>query len=173
MKNLQLKLGWRDFRKNTSQTLWAGYYVANLYRKCQAKTQSIELIEQSIQINRDKTNFAQNGNFDQLSAFGICIGPRCQGSMRPMRLPKTPDRICDELGQPLFGRYRGIIPDGSLTHLSPNHQRRGLMRIRTEKCWQYLSLHDSRWIAGLALVRLGYAGAAFVYLFDRESLLPA
>lgn len=86
-----------------------------------------------------------------------------------MTLPETPNRICDDLGQPLFGRYRGIIPDGSLTHLSPTHQRHGLMRIRTEKRWQYLCLHDSKWIAGLALVKLGYAGAAFVYLFDRES----
>jgi hypothetical protein len=84
------------------------------------------------------------------------------------RLPDVPDRICGLDGQARFGLYRDVIRDGSLDGLGAEQGRSGLARIRQEKCWHYAGISGPNWVAGLAVIRLGYAGAAFVFLFDRE-----
>ena len=86
-----------------------------------------------------------------------------------MQKENVPDLICGSDGIPLFGAFRGVIPDGALRGLSAQYDRRGLQRVRTEKCWHFTCIAGPEWIIGLAIVRLGYGGAAFAYLFDRES----
>lgn len=84
------------------------------------------------------------------------------------KLLPVPDRLSDPEGRPLFGAYRGVIPDGSLTGLAMDYDRRGLRRLAAEKCWQFVGLCTPEWIASLAIVRMGYAGLTFFSLFDRE-----
>lgn len=84
-------------------------------------------------------------------------------------LPAAPDRASASDGLPLFGAYRGIIPDASFSSLDPDHARTGLARLRTEKCWHYINVAGPEWMACVAVVRLGYAGVAFAYLFDRRT----
>ncbi len=85
------------------------------------------------------------------------------------RIGDVPDRICGPDGIPLFGAWRGVIPDGALRGLSAEYDRRGLQRVRTEKRWHFACIAGPEWIAAVAIIRLGYGGAAFAYLFDRES----
>lgn len=84
------------------------------------------------------------------------------------KLPPVPDRLSSPEGQPWFGAYRGVIPDGSLAGLDPEHDRRGLSRLASEKCWQFAGITTPEWIVSLAIVRMGYAGLTFFSLFDRE-----
>ncbi|MBN2494211.1 MAG: DUF2804 domain-containing protein [Deltaproteobacteria bacterium] len=86
-----------------------------------------------------------------------------------IELPAVPDQLAGEDGQPLFGAYRGVIPDASFRKLSgPGYRLGRLERIRLEKSWHYTCLASRDWFFGMVIVRLGYASTAFAYLFDRQ-----
>lgn len=88
--------------------------------------------------------------------------------MPPSALPPAPDCLLDAHGQPCFGRYQGRIAqlDWHALPLSP-WQR--LLRPLRHKRWQYLALTHPDYVIGLAVVDVGWTGAAFAYLFDRRT----
>lgn len=73
-------------------------------------------------------------------------------------LEPCPEVINDPLNQ--LGTYRGEGRwDVSLGLLE---------RAKREKKWQWFGVFDERWALAGAIVRTGYAGKSFVWLFDRE-----
>ncbi len=68
----------------------------------------------------------------------------------------------------MFGSYAGVIPDGSLKCLGPEHSRIGLEKILSEKCWHYAAISSPKWFVTLAIIKMGYASAATCALFDRD-----
>jgi hypothetical protein len=83
-------------------------------------------------------------------------------------LTPVPGRALDDEGRPRFGAYLGLLEDASLTGLAPELELHGLRRLAAEKAWHYAALLSPRWFAALAVVRMGYGGLGFFYLFDRQ-----
>ena len=81
-------------------------------------------------------------------------------------LPAAPDCLLDTRGLPRHGRYQGHI-----AHLDwqamPLSLPQRLLRPLRHKRWQYLALTHADYVIGLAVVDVGWTGAAFAYLFDR------
>lgn len=83
-------------------------------------------------------------------------------------LPAAPDALLDEQGQPRFGRYQGQIGQLDWQRMPLSRWQRILRPLR-HKRWQYLALTHPDYIIGLAVVDVGWTGAAFAYLFDRRA----
>jgi hypothetical protein len=73
-------------------------------------------------------------------------------------LEPSPPQCLWSGGRWAFGRYRHPVPDPALP---------GASRWRTKE-WHYHSVVTDQWFLGLAVVQLGYAANAFLYLVDRE-----
>lgn len=83
-------------------------------------------------------------------------------------LPAAPHSLLDARGQPRFGRYQGRI-EQLCWHELPLPRWQRLLRPLRHKRWQYLALAHSDYLIGLAVVDVGWTGAAFAYLFDRRA----
>ncbi|MBW2699187.1 MAG: DUF2804 domain-containing protein [Deltaproteobacteria bacterium] len=86
--------------------------------------------------------------------------------MNPIQ-DKVPERLVGPDGHPLFGCYQGAISDASLQYLSGAHARGGLAKLRSEKRWHFIGISTESIFASMAIIKMGYASAAFVYVFDR------
>ncbi len=84
-------------------------------------------------------------------------------------LPPAPPTPVDAAGRPTFGAFVGECRDVSWARLDGAFARGPLWRIFHAKRWHYASIAGPRLVAALAVVDVGYAANAFLYLFDRES----
>lgn len=82
-------------------------------------------------------------------------------------LPTAPDCMQDAHGHIRFGRYQGCIARLDWPRPEGRWQRM-LQRLR-HKRWQYLALTHPDYVIALAVVDVGWTGAAFAYLFDRRT----
>lgn len=69
-----------------------------------------------------------------------------------------------EGGEPRYGSFRGALPrlDLQAAPVTP------YFRFTHEKRWAYVALADARVFVGAAIVGLGYASTAIVFVLDRE-----
>src|SRR5687768_15109037 len=72
-------------------------------------------------------------------------------------------------GEPLLGAYAGACDRVGWEGLTGRWERGILWRFTHGKRWHYVSIGGPRVILALAIVGVGYAANAFVYLFDREA----
>lgn len=92
--------------------------------------------------------------------------------MKPMNegacvtLPAAPVNLLTQ-GQPCVGRHAGCLPMVDLRHLPAPWARSAWWRRFHHKRWQYVGIGSSTVFVGLAVVDLGWAATAFVYVFDR------
>lgn len=70
-------------------------------------------------------------------------------------------------GQPCVGRHAGCLPEVRLDQLPEPWARPAWWRRFHHKRWQYVGMGSADVFVGLAIVDLGWAGTAFVYVFDR------
>lgn len=70
-------------------------------------------------------------------------------------------------GQPATGRYAGFPPLIDWSGLQGPFRRSALWRRLHHKRWHYLGIATEQCFIGMAMVDLGWASTAFVYLFDR------
>jgi hypothetical protein len=77
------------------------------------------------------------------------------------RSPVTPD------GRPAFGAHVGHILHVRWSGLRAPYARPFVWRALHAKRWQYVSIAGPQVIAAVAIVDIGWAASAFVYLFDR------
>src|SRR4051812_43235993 len=90
---------------------------------------------------------------------------RSEREMTPT-LRAAPAAIHNEAGQPQFGTYQGVIPDGDFSLLSGAYQLAQPVRLFKEKKWQYQLVVTPEVIAAYAIVDLGYAANAFITAVD-------
>lgn len=83
-------------------------------------------------------------------------------------LPACPDVLLDEAGRPRLGAFAGRMKDTSLVRLAGPASRAGIDRLASEKRWHWVGVATSELFVGGAIVQLGYAANAFVYVFDRR-----
>jgi len=86
-------------------------------------------------------------------------------------LPAAPPTPVDASGQPSFGAYAGECRDLSFAQLDGPWARGPLWRIFHAKRWHFVSIAGPRVVTAFAVVDVGYAANAFVYLFDRDAKL--
>lgn len=82
-------------------------------------------------------------------------------------LPPPPPSVVND-GQLASGRYAGQIAHIDWSGLRAAQQRSAWWRRCHHKRWQYVGLAAEHWFIGLAIVDLGWAMSAFVYVFDRQ-----
>ena len=82
-------------------------------------------------------------------------------------LPPPPPSVVDD-GELASGRYAGRIARIDWSGLRAAQQRSAWWRRCHHKRWQYVGLAAEHWFIGLAIVDLGWAMSAFVYVFDRQ-----
>lgn len=100
--------------------------------------------------------------------------PMAQGLSHPFpggapvlsSLPTAPRRVVDA-GLPTLGRFAGCADLVDLAALEGPWARSALWRRFRHKRWQYVGMGSSELFVGLAVVDLGWAMTAFVYVFDR------
>ena len=92
-----------------------------------------------------------------------------QTKMDPVELPHAPATPVDANGAPAFGAYRGECADVTWSRLDAPWARGPVWRLLHGKRWHYLSIAGPRVVLAFAVVDVGYAANAFVYLFDREA----
>jgi hypothetical protein len=85
----------------------------------------------------------------------------------PPALNTPPDAVVID-GFPAHGRYAGRIARIDWSTLRPRPP--WLWRQLHHKRWHYVGLGNDRLFIGVAIVDLGWACAAFAYLFDRRRL---
>jgi len=81
-------------------------------------------------------------------------------------LPVAPARVVDA-GLPRLGRYAGCAEVVDLSELQAPWARSALWRRFRHKRWQYVGMGSGELFVGIAIVDLGWAMTAFVYVFDR------
>src|SRR5512143_2881833 len=86
-------------------------------------------------------------------------------------LPPAPPSPVDAAGQPAFGAYLGECADLSWARLDGPFARGPVWRLLHAKRWHFVSIAGPRVVTALAVVDVGYAANAFVYVFDREARL--
>jgi hypothetical protein len=83
------------------------------------------------------------------------------------RLPAAPAEVLDPSGSPRFGAYEGTLPEVDLTRRMGLSGLTGrLRRLATRKHWTYGCVATREVFAGFAVVDLGYASNAFVFVAD-------
>jgi Protein of unknown function (DUF2804) len=82
-------------------------------------------------------------------------------------LPAAPATPVDANGAPAFGAYLGECADVSWARLDKPWARGPIWRLLHAKRWHYVSIAGPRVVLAFAVVDVGYAANAFVYLFDR------
>ena len=87
--------------------------------------------------------------------------------MHAAPLPAPPSSVV-HAGQIATGRYAGCIPRIDWSSLAAAQQRSAWWCRCHHKRWQYVGLAAEHWFIGLAIVDLGWAMSAFVYVFDRQ-----
>ncbi len=98
--------------------------------------------------------------------------------MKP--LPRAPRHPVGLDGQAAFGTFEGCCEDTcldarptsaatGLVTLEGAGERLGLNRLVREKRWLWFGLADARLAVGGAIVHLGYLGAIFLWIVDREA----
>jgi len=84
-----------------------------------------------------------------------------------MALPAAPADVLDASGSPRFGAYEGSVAAVDLTRRTGLEGLKGrLRRLATRKHWTYGCVATSELFAGFAVVDLGYAANAFVFVAD-------
>lgn len=86
---------------------------------------------------------------------------------RASRLGRAPESVLDARGAPRFGVYSGRVWSSSLAGLASNWRRTRAAHLVAEKKWQYVAAASRHLVVGGAVVHLGYAASAFLYVFDR------
>lgn len=81
-------------------------------------------------------------------------------------LPEAPPSVVVQ-GGPATGRYQGCIDTIDWRALKGEHHRPAWWRCLRRKRWQYVGIGSQKVFVGLAIVDLGWACTAFVYVFDR------
>lgn len=84
----------------------------------------------------------------------------------PLALPPAPPTLLHE-GRLSLGRHAGCLPEVNLRSLPSPWGRSAWWRRLHHKRWQYVGMASGELFVGLAVVDLGWAGTAFVYVFDR------
>lgn len=84
-------------------------------------------------------------------------------------LPPAPETVGDVAGRPRFGAYAGRLRTSRLGGLAAPFAAGPLKRLRIEKRWRYGVVASPRLVIGAAVVRLGYLGSGFFYVFDRQA----
>ncbi len=82
-----------------------------------------------------------------------------------MRKLDDAPRALHESGEPSFGSFRGGLPRMDFGPI----QRSRLWQLAHKKRWTYAAISDERVFVGVALVSLGYAATAIVFVLDRRA----
>lgn len=85
----------------------------------------------------------------------------------PHPFAPAPHSVVHE-GHPATGRYAGSPPVIDWSGLQGEFRRSALWRRLHHKRWHYLGIATEHCFIGIAMVDLGWANTAFVYLFDRH-----
>lgn len=85
-------------------------------------------------------------------------------------VPAAPARPLDEDGTLKLGTYEGACADTSLDRVVASHSMGPLWRLRSEKRWQWFGAMDDDLAIGGAILRAGYLGQIFIWVFDRRRL---
>ncbi|MDK2122678.1 DUF2804 domain-containing protein [Parachitinimonas caeni] len=83
-------------------------------------------------------------------------------------LPPAPAQLLATDGTPLCGRFAGRGGAADWSALRGSWQRGPLWRRLHHKRWLYAGFGNAHCFIGCAVVDTGWAGAAFVYVFDRH-----
>lgn len=86
------------------------------------------------------------------------------------RVPVAPPQPLAQDGTPHFGTYEGALPNTSLDLAASRIQMGALYRLRSEKRWQWFGAIDEDLAIGGAILRAGYLGQCFIWVFDRRRL---
>ncbi len=84
-----------------------------------------------------------------------------------MSLPSLASLILNE-GTPAYGAYLGYPGVMNVEDFVQARQYGALQRMLKEKRWYFIGLCGPGFVAGAAVVRTGYTGTSFVYLYDFE-----
>ncbi|OWY38290.1 hypothetical protein CEK28_13565 [Xenophilus sp. AP218F] len=87
--------------------------------------------------------------------------------MSAAALPSAPSRLLGADGAPAFGRYQGIADSIDWRPLARGPWQKLQHRLH-HKRWQYAAFAHSRFFIACAVVDVGWTGAAFAYVFDRQ-----
>ena len=92
--------------------------------------------------------------------------------MTPTSLPtpllQVPARVCMHR-TPFYGCYQGTLAETDLSEAAGFAQLRVPGVIRAKKRWQWFCAMDEEVAFGGAVVRLGYMGQCFFWVFDRST----
>jgi hypothetical protein len=92
-------------------------------------------------------------------------------SVRPRDLAEPNASLFDGAGEPQLGSFRGALPSGDL---APVRTKLGPVRaLASEKAWVYGIIASDDVLASFAIVDVGYANNAFLYVADPRGALRA
>jgi hypothetical protein len=86
----------------------------------------------------------------------------------PAALPPAPARVVGADGQPVLGRFAGVLQGCDWERLARPHARGGLWRRLHNKRWHYVALATEQIFCAVAIVDLGWMSTCFGYAFDRS-----
>ncbi|MDR8522849.1 DUF2804 domain-containing protein [Shewanella fidelis] len=85
----------------------------------------------------------------------------------------APQRLIDEVGQPVFGHFDGPVAELGVEHFNyRNEMDKPASRWAKHfdyKQFQFLSIVTPHYVIGVALADIRYVGSAFCYLYDISS----
>ncbi len=82
-------------------------------------------------------------------------------------LKPVPPSVCDQHGQPLFGRYAGAPDQIAYDRLDAEYRRSWWWERTHRKHWHYVALASDELFCAMAIVDVGWTNTAFAYVFDR------
>lgn len=82
-------------------------------------------------------------------------------------LPPAPAAVLGADGRPNFGRFAGRVERIDWNGLAAPWRRGPIWRRLHHKRWRYVGIATPDVFIGVAVVDIGWAGAAFAYVFDR------
>lgn len=85
------------------------------------------------------------------------------------RIAVAPEQPHNERGEPRFGTYEGGLDSTRLDAVAAHAGLGALHQLRSEKRWQWFGAIGEEVAVGGALVKTGYAGQLFVWVFDRQT----
>lgn len=88
---------------------------------------------------------------------------------RPQELAPVPRAAVADDGTPRFGSYAGMIESAGLANLRGTWARGPLYRFTHHKSWRWGMAADARVMVAFALVDVGYAANAFLFVVDLQA----